>query len=164
MVAKKPPRLVAWLNRAPVAVYRAGLGGLLGGRLLMLTTIGRSSGLRRRTVLEVVRDEGGPTPTLWVLASRGRRTDWYRNALASPSVEVHWRSRRFPAVARPLDEAERAELLADYRRRHPRTARLLGSAVVGVPFTGQEEVLQGLASELRMLRLDPGSPDVAAPR
>ncbi|MEI5585357.1 MULTISPECIES: nitroreductase family deazaflavin-dependent oxidoreductase [unclassified Agromyces] len=164
MVTRKPPRIVIWLNRAPVALYRARLGGLLGGRFLMLTAIGRTSGLARRTVLEVVQRGEGSPPTLWVLAARGRRTDWYRNALANPHVDVHWRSRRFSATAHPLDEPERTRRLAEYRRRHPRTARLLGSTAVGVPFTGQDDVLQKLAHELRMLRLEPDSPDVAAPR
>lgn len=161
---EKPPPVIAWLNRAPIALYRARLGWLLGGRFLMLTAVGRTSGLARRTVLEVVRRDAAAPPTLWVLASRGRRNDWYRNAVANPSVVVHWKARRFAATARPLDEAERTEVLADYRRRHPRTAALLGSAAVGESFTGQPEVLRRLAHELRLLRLDPEPPDVAPPR
>src|SRR5690606_12262413 len=42
------------LVRAPIALYKAGLGWLLGSRILMLEHRGRSSGLRRYVCLEVV--------------------------------------------------------------------------------------------------------------
>lgn len=164
---KKPGPLLAWLYRAPTALYRAHLGRLLGGRFLMLTAAGRSSGLPRRTVVEVVRRDGAGTaapPTLWVVASRGPRTDWYRNAVANPDVGVHWRSRHFRAIARPLDEGERLELLADYQRRHPRAAAMLGSAALDASFTAEPDALRRLSRELRAIRLDPAPPDVAPPR
>lgn len=52
------------LLRAPVALYRAGLGGLLGSRLVLLTDTGRVSGEPRQEVLEVVAhgDEPGSYP------------------------------------------------------------------------------------------------------
>lgn len=164
---KRPGPVLAWLNRAPSALYRARLGWLLGGRFLMLTAVGRTSGMTRRTALEVVRRKGGDSsapPTLWVFATRGRHTDWYRNAVAHPSVLVDWKSRRYRATAHPLDESERADLVADYRRRHPRTAAILGSAMIGESFTGQPETLARLAHELRALRLEPAPPNVAPPR
>ncbi|MGR2754026.1 nitroreductase family deazaflavin-dependent oxidoreductase [Agromyces arachidis] len=162
---KKPGPLLAWFYRAPSALYRARLGWVLGGRFLMLTALGRRSGEARRTVLEVVRRDGnsGGTPTLWVVASRGPRTDWYRNAVANPDVRVHWRSQRYRATARPLDEGERFELLADYQRRHPRAAAMLGSAALDASFTAAPDALRRLAHELRAIRLDPASPEVAPP-
>ena len=42
------------LVRAPIFLYRARLGFLLGSRLLMLEHIGRKSGARRYALLEVV--------------------------------------------------------------------------------------------------------------
>ncbi|MGR0221721.1 nitroreductase family deazaflavin-dependent oxidoreductase [Agromyces sp. ZXT2-6] len=163
----KPGPLLAWFYRAPSVLYRARLGWLLGGRFLMLTAVGRTTGEPRRTVVEVARRAGrdpGSPPVLWVVASRGPRTDWYRNAVTNPRVRVDWRSRRYAANARPLDEDERVELLADYQRRHPRAAAMLGSAALDASFTADHDALRRLAHELRALRLDPASTDVAPPR
>lgn len=164
---RKPGPVLAWFYRAPAVLYRARLGRLLGGRFLMLTAVGRTSGELRRTVVEVARCDdrkAGVPPVLWVVASRGPRTDWYRNAVANPRVRVDWRSLRYPADARPLDEDERTELLADYQRRHPRAAAMLGSAALDASFTADPDSLRRLAHELRALRLEPASSDVAAPR
>jgi hypothetical protein len=63
------PDAQAWserLVRAPVGLYRARLGFLLGSRLLMLEHTGRKSGARRYVVLEVV---GHPRPRTYVVAS-----------------------------------------------------------------------------------------------
>ncbi|GAA2021712.1 nitroreductase family deazaflavin-dependent oxidoreductase [Agromyces tropicus] len=157
MAMKKPGPVLAWFYHAPSALYRARLGRLMGGRFLMLTAFGRSSGIERATVLEVVRREvpaSGP-PTLWVVASRGARTDWYRNAVAHPRVRVDWRSQRFAADAIDLDEDERVELLADYQRRYPKAAAMLGRAALGEAFTSDPDDLRVLAEDLRALRLEP---------
>ena len=47
-------RLGRALVRAPIWLYRLGLGGLLGRRFLLLTYTGRKSGRPRQVVLEVV--------------------------------------------------------------------------------------------------------------
>jgi len=167
MPKAKPGPIVAFFSRAPVVLYRAHLGWILGGHFLMLTTTGRKTGRIRRTVLEVVRRTDRPTgglPTLWVVASRGRHTDWYANALAAGSTGVIWKSHGFPPRVHVLDAAERAELLADYRRRHPRAVAMLGTAVLGGDFTTEPEDLQRLAAELRALRLEPSGADVGTAR
>jgi hypothetical protein len=50
---RPPSGLRRALLRAPIWLYRAGLGGLLGRRVLLLTHIGRSTGRARQVVLEV---------------------------------------------------------------------------------------------------------------
>ena len=42
------------LFQAPVYLYRCGGGRLLGHRFLLLIHVGRRSGLRRHTILEVI--------------------------------------------------------------------------------------------------------------
>ncbi|WP_448809699.1 nitroreductase family deazaflavin-dependent oxidoreductase [Agromyces bauzanensis] len=161
MVKEKPGSVVAFFNRAPVALYRARLGWLLGGHFLLLTTTGRKTGRTRRTVLEVARrvDAPGGRTALWVIASRGRRTDWYANARAGGPTRVTWKARTFTPQVHALDADERAELLADYQRRHPRAAAMLGSALLGSEFTGDPGHLQRLATELRALRLEARAPN-----
>jgi hypothetical protein len=46
-------RFNRFMMRAPIALYRVGLGGLLGKRFLLLEHTGRKSGLTRRTALEI---------------------------------------------------------------------------------------------------------------
>lgn len=166
MVSEQPPRIVQFLNRVPIGLYRARLGWLLGGHFLLLTTTGRKTGRTRWVVLEVARRASGPgpIPTIWVIASRGRRTDWYANAVAGGPTTVTWKRLTFTPHVHALTPAERAELLADYQRRHPRAAALLGKAILGIEYTTDPAHLQRLAEELRALRLDPPAPDVAAAR
>ena len=78
---------VRWLVRAPIWLYRARLGFLLGSRLLMLEHLGRKSGTRRYVVLEVV---ARPRPGTYVVASGfGTRAQWFRNVRANPHVRVY---------------------------------------------------------------------------
>lgn len=112
--------------RAPIGLYRLGLGGLLGRRFLLLQHVGRKTGLPRRTVLEVVgSEEGAPI----VVSGFGERSDWLRNTVARPEVRVTWGRRSFDARARVMGIEEAVAVFDDYRRRHPRAARLLGGAL-----------------------------------
>ncbi len=111
---------VRWIVRAPVWLYRARLGFVLGSRLLMLEHTGRKTGIRRYAVLEAV---DHPDPGTYVVAAGfGDRAQWLRNVRASPRVRVYTGSRRpVPATARPLTSEETAAALTAYARRHPRS-------------------------------------------
>ncbi len=128
---RTPPRgLARLLARLPIWLYRIRLGWLLGHRFLLLTHIGRKTGVPRRTVLEVV-DHHRPTGTYFVAAAWGERAQWLRNVQRNPEVGVSVGRRRLSAVAEqlPADEAER--VLRTYANRHRiamrALARLLGS-------------------------------------
>lgn len=112
------------LMRAPIWIYKAGWGALLGPRLLMLEHIGRKSGLRRHVVLEII---DHPDPHTYVVASGfGRKAQWFRNIRANPRVRVYARSHApATAVARVLDQEEADHTLAAYRERHARAWELL---------------------------------------
>ena len=161
MAMKRPGPVLRWFSRAPYLLYRTHLGWLMGRRFLMLTTVGRKTGAMRRSTLEVVaRSDGADAsapPTLWVFATRGRRTDWYANAIASGEATVDWMSRRFAVRAHALEVKERSDLLAEYRRRHPRAAVLLGKGMLGTEYADDAATLRTLAGELRALRLEPAA-------
>ena len=112
------------LARAPIWLFRARLGLLFAGRLLMLEHVGRVSGRRRYVVLEVV---ARPAPRRYVVASGfGTRAQWYRNVVADPHVRVFVGSRGpVPATATPLGDEEAGEALSAYAAVHPRTWRSL---------------------------------------
>ncbi|HEX3287166.1 MAG TPA: nitroreductase family deazaflavin-dependent oxidoreductase [Mycobacterium sp.] len=107
------------LMRAPIWIFKARAGALLGPRLLMLEHIGRKSNARRDVVLEVV---AHPTPETFLVASGfGGKAQWFRNIRANPHVRVHVGSHSpARATARTLDQHETDTALAAYRDRHPR--------------------------------------------
>lgn len=117
-----------WLVRAPVWIYRSGLGVLVGSRLLMLEHRGRHSGLARYVVLEVV---DRPAPGCYVVVSGfGTRAQWFRNIQADPQVRVSVGARRRSrATAHRLDARDAARALACYAERHPRAWAALRPAL-----------------------------------
>jgi deazaflavin-dependent oxidoreductase (nitroreductase family) len=146
------------LARAPTWLYRAHLGVLLGQRFLMITHRGRRSGLRYRTVVEVVgrireRDE------YVVLAGFGRSSDWLRNLQAGGGEQVAVGRRRFRPALRELPEDEAVAVLADYERRNrliaPVVRRVL-SRLVGWRYTGTAEERRRLVDVLPLVALGPG--------
>ncbi|WP_040788579.1 nitroreductase family deazaflavin-dependent oxidoreductase [Nocardia paucivorans] len=126
--------------RAPIPLYRAGLGFLFGSRLLLLEHIGRKTGTRRFAVLEVV---DRPTPDRIVIASGfGTESQWYRNIRAHPRVRIWIGARRgVAATATPMSVDESAAVLARYAAEHPRAWKRLratieqatGASVDGLP-------------------------------
>jgi hypothetical protein len=73
-----PFRLNATLRRlfrTPVYLYRLKYGWLLGHRFLMLVQVGRLTGLRRYTILEVIEYRKG-LPEMVVMSAFGRNSDW----------------------------------------------------------------------------------------
>ena len=73
--------------RAPIWLYRLGLGGVLGKRFLLLNHTGRKSGLPRQTVLEVV-DYNKTSNTYYIVSGYGEQSDWYKNIRKTPDVTI----------------------------------------------------------------------------
>ncbi|MGW5518935.1 nitroreductase family deazaflavin-dependent oxidoreductase [Nocardia africana] len=116
------------LVRAPIGLYRAGLGFVFGQRLLMMEHIGRTSGAKRHVVLEVV-DRPGPREYV-IVSGFGTRAQWYRNIQADSKVRLWVGTRRaVPATATPMTEAESAAALAHYIHEHPKAWRNLRAVI-----------------------------------
>jgi deazaflavin-dependent oxidoreductase (nitroreductase family) len=113
MSSIKKKSLRWYFFRAPVYLYRWGLGGLLSRRVLLLKHTGRRSGRQRETVLEVVQYRK-EIPEVFVVAGFGRDSDWLLNVQAQPRVEVTIGWRRFSACARFPDLPEALEVIRDY--------------------------------------------------
>src|SRR4051812_42443008 len=101
----KRGRLLRWLLRAPVALYSAHAGWLLGHRFLLLAHRGRRTGRVYRTVLEVVAWDA-VTREAVVMSGFGRASQWYRNVLATDPAEVRIARLRFAPRVRELDAEE----------------------------------------------------------
>jgi len=127
----RPPHgLSRLLFRAPIWLYRARLGFLLGGRFLMLEHTGRKSGRTRYTVLEVVRCDR-QAGTYVVASGWGERSDWFRNVMKTPEVTVSSGFRRRPARAIRLSQELAEHELCDYAGRHPAAFRALSRMMLG---------------------------------
>lgn len=74
----QPPHgLARTLYRLPIKLYRLHLGWLLMGHFLLLTHVGRKSGLPRQTVLEVLLHDKA-RDVYYVLAGWGEKSDWVK--------------------------------------------------------------------------------------
>jgi deazaflavin-dependent oxidoreductase (nitroreductase family) len=94
----------------------------------LLTHVGRRTGLRRRTVLEVLeyRRNG---PEVVVMSGFGPNADWLRNLETTADPEITVGSRRFRAIHRRLGEAEAVEVLARYEQRNRLVAPVIRSVL-----------------------------------
>ena len=138
-----------YFNRFMLLNWRLGLGPAInmwppvGGRIMVLTTIGRKSGLPRRTPLNYAIVGG----ELYCTAGFGGISDWYRNILANPAVEVWLPEGWWAGVAEEVpDGAARLPLLREV---------LIGSGIVAPLFGLNPRVLsdEALAAATAPYRL-----------
>ena len=140
---------LAW--RAPIWFYRIGLGGLLGGRFLLLNHLGRKSGQVRQNVLEVVRRDAQADAYL-VASGFGEKADWYKNVMAHPDVKIQVGSRHLTARAERLLLEQATEEMLDYNRRHPAALKTL-SGIMGYKSDGSDSDVKFLATVIPILAL-----------
>jgi deazaflavin-dependent oxidoreductase (nitroreductase family) len=147
---------VRLLHRAPMLLWRLGLGRIEGD--VVLTTTGRTSGLPRRIVIGPTRTDG--RRYLW--NPYGERAHWYRNLVADPIVTIQDRDSTWTARAvHPADHDEAVVLYADLgrdvgRRFHRYLAHL-----------GVEDSPEGFARDIErihVVRLDPVDEPGPAPQ
>jgi deazaflavin-dependent oxidoreductase (nitroreductase family) len=153
-VARGRPRgLLRLLFRAPVWIYRARLGFLLGSRFLMIEHRGRVSGRLHRTVVEVV---GRPSDDgeWFVVSGFGPRTDWYLNLAAGGLVAVWLGSRACRATARFVEAEEAANVMLAYETNHPRAAAFMAKEL-GLEHDGTQEGRIDLMRQFPMVGLRP---------
>ncbi len=141
MTARTPPRGISRiLYRAPISLYRVGLGFLMGQRFLLLNHIGRKSGQVRQAVLEVA-NYLPESDTFIVASGFGFKSDWYQNLQAQPEVAIQVGRRRMEVTANLLSPEQSGAQMADYYRRHPGAARNL-SRLLGYEVADNEEAFR----------------------
>lgn len=138
--------------RAPIYLYRLGLGGLFGTRVLLLNHTGRVSGTPRQVILEVV--EHDRTDGSFVVASGwGNTAAWYRNILHTPQVSVQVGRRTIPVTAVPLTAEEGADIFARYAAHHRGAARCLLPRLLGFAVDGTEADFRAVGQRMPFVRL-----------
>lgn len=148
---RRPGLFLRWFFRAPVMLYRIGLGGLMFGQLL-LTTVGRKSGRPHQTVIDLLGHDAA-TNTYYVLSAYGRHSDWYRNLQANPQIRVQVRWRKFPARATTLPQKEAEEVALDFWRRHRLYVRTM-LRLIGLKAATEDEVRAAIA-KMKIVAIHP---------
>lgn len=142
-------------------MLRAGLGpwmgSPIGGWLVLLRVRGRRSGVVRDVPLSYFIDEGA----IWVMAGFGPGTQWYRNLLVDPTVEVVLPGRTRQCIAMDVRDPETR------RRILPKLLRATG--VPGFmsgcdPWHASVDEVMAVTAWVPLVRLAPvGEPLVAGP-
>ena len=125
-----------WINAWPA----------VGGRIMVLTHTGRRTGRRRQTPVNYA-----PIgDAVFCTAGFGPRSDWYRNLLADPRVEVWLPKARWQGLAEDVsDSPERI-----YRLREVLVASGFAAHLAGInPRRISDEELERLAREYRLVRI-----------
>lgn len=143
--------LYAKFKPGPILAYKIGLGPLIGRFVLLLTTIGRKTGLSRVTPLqyEVI---GG---VYHIGAVFGMKTDWVRNIQANPQVQVQVKKTAFRGRAEIYTDPEEVADFIQYRlNKHPRMIGLI-MKLDGFTSRPSREELIGYSKNLALVRITP---------
>jgi deazaflavin-dependent oxidoreductase (nitroreductase family) len=146
-----PKPILRLLKYPPRLAYALGLGPLVGNLVLLLTTTGRKSGLKRVTPLQYEQINGD----IYIGSARGAKADWFRNIQADRRVEIRVKSRRFQGIAEPITDPEQiAEFLQVRLQRHP---RMIGSMLraEGLPANPSHAQLAAYAEKMAMVKIMP---------
>jgi len=123
-------------------LYAIGFGSLIGGFILLLTTTGRRSGLKRVTPLqyEKIGDD------YYLGAARGVNADWVRNIQANSQVELRVGAKHVQGTAEVVtDPARFADFIEIRLQRHPRMIGFIMEKAHGLPKRPSREQLEELA-------------------
>jgi deazaflavin-dependent oxidoreductase (nitroreductase family) len=123
-------------------LYAIGLGPLVGRIILLLTTTGRKSGLKRVTPLqyEMIGDD------CYIGAARGVKADWVRNLQVNPQVEVRVGTKHFQGTAEVVtDPCRFADFMEVRLERHPRMIGFIMEKAHGLPNHPSRKQLEELA-------------------
>jgi deazaflavin-dependent oxidoreductase (nitroreductase family) len=103
-IIEKVPGYFRYLNKFMVFMYRIGFGKFLTlwkegfGQILILTHTGRKSGKIYQSGLNFARVDG----EIYSIAGFGTATDWYRNLVTNPRVDIWINNEWFEAEAQVL--------------------------------------------------------------
>lgn len=133
-------------------MYAIGLGPLVGKIILLLTTTGRKSGLKRVTPLQYEEIDG----KYYLGSARGLEADWVRNIQADPNVEVRVKSLNIKGQAKVVtDPARFADFVEVRLQRHPRIVGAIMQRAHRLPRQPSREQLEKLAENEALVVITP---------
>lgn len=151
-------------HRFMLPMWRLGLGPWVnawpevGGQIMVITHTGRKTGIRRRTPVNYAIVDGD----IYCTAGFGPTSDWYRNIMANPEVEVWLPDGWWAGVAEDISDSEaRLPLLRQVLIGSGFAARLAGIN----PITMTDEELDAATAHYPLIhirrteaRTGPGGP------
>ncbi len=153
-VLTAPQGLLRFGLRLPIWLYRLRLGWLFGNRFLLLTHIGRKSGLARQTVIEVVKyDE--ESDRYFVVSGWGIQSDWYQNIHKNPDVVINVGARKLQVRAEDIPLSEAVDILEEYTCRYPMAFKELTRLFLKEELQPGREASQRLAEMMPMVAFRP---------
>ncbi len=123
-------------------LYAIGLGPLIGRIILLLTTTGRRSGMKRVTPLqyEMIGSD------YYLGSARGVKADWVRNIQSNPQVDVRVGAKHFHGTAEVVtDPSKFADFMEVRLERHPFMIGLIMQKAHGLPKRPSREQLEEMA-------------------
>lgn len=152
---RAPHGLMLFMLRAPLILYRLGLGGLLGQRFVRLSHVGRKTGKLHQTVVEVIGHDAD-TDAYYIASGWGYKSQWYQNLQAHPDIDVLVGRRHLHVHAETLTPQAAARVLLAYQQRHLVAARELGK-VMGIDLAEADEAAlqEAVQEQLPVLGLYP---------
>ena len=123
-------------------LYAMGLGPLIGRIILLLTTTGRRSGMKRVTPLQYEMIGSN----YYLGSARGIKSDWVRNIQSNPQVEIHAGRKVFLGTAEVIvDPSKFADFMEVRLERHPFMIGLIMEKAHGLPKHPSRGQLEALA-------------------
>jgi deazaflavin-dependent oxidoreductase (nitroreductase family) len=153
-----PKPLIKLIHYPPQFFYAIGLGRLLGKFVLLLTTIGRSTGKPRVTPLQYEEIDG----KIYLGSSFGKKADWIKNIFKNPRVVVHLKATKFTGIASFIDDSATIVAFLKIRlERHPKMiGRILRAEGLSIPPSLEE--LESYAKGMVIVVIEPDSEDQKA--
>ena len=153
----KSPRapLARVLLRIPLAVYRLGLGQVLGHEFLALEHVGRRSGRIHETVLKVLRYDASSHECI-VASAWGKQTDWYRNVQAQAPLSVCCGGDWYVPQMRTVPAEEAYAVFEEWTRRERWFADLM-LAQIGLSWNVPESDRRSLVARFPFVAFRPNS-------
>jgi deazaflavin-dependent oxidoreductase (nitroreductase family) len=111
---------MAGVNSRVIEAFRAGIDppGMHRDRLLLLTTRGARTG-NPHTVPMMFHRDGDRVFVIASADAAPQDPQWYRNLVSDPQVQVEVADDAYPAVAVPLEGAEREDMWTEIKRLYP---------------------------------------------
>ena len=145
-------RILRFIHRAPILLWRLGLGSALGRVFILVTTRGRKSGLPRRTVVASYEMDG----RTYSLCPYGERASWYRNLAADPRVTIQ--TRRGAESAEAVRVTDDHELTRFYRLLERGDRAFLEQVLDGFGIAHDPAALAANKDRFYLVRFDPSGP------
>jgi deazaflavin-dependent oxidoreductase (nitroreductase family) len=139
------------IKKPPQFLYAIGLGPLIGGVVLLLTTTGRKSGKPRITPLQYERFDG----KIYFASAFGKKSDWLRNIMVNPEIEIQVKSERLFGKAEVITEPKRIADYLSYRlEKHPLMMRMMIHSS-GLKGSITKDKLEKYAEDLILVSVSP---------